>query len=219
MKKFKFILSIILILVISCNNNNEELNENTPIEILLIQERLDNNETPLEVFKSGISLSEIYGNFYKGGYIFYMDTNTGKGMVTGINNDLLFNIYWGGCSYSFETSSELWLGESNTNLLKPYCLNELLPDKNNPIKFCESLNRNGYDDWFLPSKDEMFVLVTNLVDKNGFYFGRYFYWTSTNIDYDLAWAVSRYGDSSPKYKNPSLPSLSIGLRAIRYFDQ
>jgi len=214
----KIILTIILLSTISCNNNNEEP---IPIEILTIQERLDNNETPLEIFKSSIPLSEIYGNYYKGGYIFYLDTNSGKGMITGKNSEIFANIYWGGCSYSFETSSELWSGKSNTSLLKPYCINPLLPNKNNPIKICESINRNGYNDWFLPSKNELFEMINNLVSKNidDIYFSHSLYWSSSNIDFDLAWAVNKnVKEASERYKNPSYQSLSIGVRAIRYFD-
>ena len=217
--KRKIYLNLILLLLVSCSSN-EEIIESIP-EQLTIQERLDNGETPLGIFKSGVALTEIYASYYKGGYIFYLDTNSGKGMVTGKKNDFLGNIYWGGCSYSFQTSTELWTGKTNTELLNPYCLNPSLPNKNNPIKICKNIDRNGYKDWFLPSKSELLEMMINLArkDKEGFFFSNSLFWSSSNISFDLAWAVSLYGrDSSERYKNPSYESLSIGIRAIRYFD-
>lgn len=215
----KIYLNLILLLLVSCTSN-ENIIESEP-EKLTVQERLDNGETPLEIFKSGISLTEIYANYYKGGYIFYLDTNNGRGMVTGKKTDSSVNIYWGGCSYSFETSTELWSGKTNTELLNPYCLNPLLPNKNNPIKICKNIDRNGYKDWFLPSKSELIEMLTNLAipEKEGFIFSSSLYWSSSNVNFDLAWAVSDYGrDSSKRYKNPSYEALSISVRAIRYFD-
>lgn len=213
-------LILILLIYVSCTSSDAKITE-VIAEIPTVQERLDNGENPLEIFKSGINLTEIYANYYKGGYIFYLDTNTGKGMVTGKNNDIFTNIYWGGCVYPFETSTALWSGKTNTELLTPYCLSPTPRNNNNPIKICKNIDRNGYTDWILPSKDELFEMMINLAakDKEGFYFSHSGYWSSSNINESLGWAVLLYGTGfSEKYKNPSYQSSSIGVRAIRYFD-
>ena len=50
---------------------------------------------------------------------------------------------------------------------------------------CEELKLNGYDDWYLPSKDE-FNLLLNSKDKMGG-FANFCYWSSTEYDNSFAW--------------------------------
>tara|TARA_R110002096_G_C14379974_1_gene705618 strand:- start:137 stop:787 length:651 start_codon:yes stop_codon:yes gene_type:complete len=216
MKKI-ILTSLILIAYTSCDSNNSD-DEQPPVIELTIQERLDNNETPLEIYNSGILLSDIYGKTYKGGHIFYLDTNTGKGMVTGFQ-DNSSGMVWGGCNYPNVTSSELWSGQDNTTELATYCDSEYVGD--NPIKVCLSLEKNGYSDWFLPSKNELIEMTTNLFGMEGIYFGATSgYWSSSNIDFDKIWTVSAYDSNSTEtYKNPSYNPYDHRVRAIRYFDE
>ena len=49
---------------------------------------------------------------------------------------------------------------------------------------CEELKLNGYDDWYLPSKDELFILHKSYYSVGGFSDSRYngrFYWSSTEL--------------------------------------
>lgn len=215
MKKFLLIISILCLT--HCSDKNNDIEE-VPLPELTIQERLDKDETPLRIFKSGISLKEIYGNYYKGGYIFYLDTNTGNGMVTGFQDDSS-RITWNSCNSYGLTSEDLWSGKENSALIYPYCVNENIVT-NNPSKVCEKIDRDGYKDWFLPSKNELIEMTKNLYGKDGIYFGAVSgYWSSSNIDSSKTWTVSGYKSSPTEtLKNPLYNPYDHRVRAIRYFD-
>lgn len=217
MKKI-ILMSFIAITYIGCDSNKSSDDDLPPTNELTIQERLNNNETPLEIYSSGILLRDIYGEFYKGGHIFYLDINTGKGMVTGFQDDSSA-IAWGGCNFSNPTSTNIWSGLENTSELATYCGMPYLG--NNPIKVCSSIEKNGYTDWFLPSKEELINLISNLSRKEGIYFGAVSgYWSSSNIDAEKIWTVNSSGfNSTETYKNPLVDHYDHRVRAIRYFDE
>ena len=87
---------------------------------------------------------------------------------------------------------------------------------------CDTLNLNGFSDWYLPSKDELNQMYLNIGHGNalglgniGGFFGGY-YWSSTEIDYDSAWIQDfSYGNQNGmiKLNNGS----SINVRAVRAF--
>jgi len=48
-------------------------------------------------------------------------------------------------------------------------------------KVCDNLNINGYEDWFLPSKDELYLLYDNLYNNDIGNLQSKLYWSSTEI--------------------------------------
>jgi len=56
-------------------------------------------------------------------------------------------------------------------------------------RLCGNLELGGYGDWFLPSKDELAAMYTNLkqYDVGGFLVTGYAYWSSSEINADDAW--------------------------------
>lgn len=80
------------------------------------------------------------------------------------------------------------------------------------VQLCENLEYNGYDDWILPSKDEL-NLMYEIHKKDSESFSNTSYWSSTDKDEVSTWVQSfingsQYGES--KYKRAS-------VRAVRYF--
>jgi hypothetical protein len=82
----------------------------------------------------------------------------------------------------------------------------------------DAASYTGYDDWFLPSKDELNLLYTNLKVKGLGGFGIGWYWSSSEVDSDSAW-VQRFSDGAQSYGGnyDSNKSNVYSVRAIRRF--
>ena len=78
-------------------------------------------------------------------------------------------------------------------------------------KVCDALVLNGFDYWFLPSKDELNLLREKKKIVGGF--TGTFYWCSTEYNSHYAWAQN-FNNGLQNYGNKnSAPS----IRAIRAF--
>ncbi len=122
---------------------------------------------------------------------------------------------WGAFGYAIApniTETALGAGETNTQVVVSYHdnLSEQYPDKGDyytnsiayhgfnfgsvAAKSCSdySITVSGitYDDWFLPSKDELNYIYQNLVIHNLGGFSGDYYWSSSEIDSHSAWLQS-----------------------------
>lgn len=202
------------------------------INELTLQERLDNGETPYQIYQSNNSLLDsLYGLTYQGGIIFYLDTANGNGIVAA-PFDQSNGIKWGcmGTNVPNAEHSSIGYGNSNTNAIVAMCNQTTYA-----AKLCHDLNLNGYSDWFLPSKDELNLIYTNL-HLNGF--GNFengennccngWYWSSTEFEdqstfndfgYEAAWVQSfRNGHNGLQVTyDIGIKDLENQVRAVRYF--
>jgi len=78
-------------------------------------------------------------------------------------------------------------------------------------RVCYNLELNGYDDWFLPSKDELNKLYQNKFIIGGFTTD--FYWSSSEASYNDAW--SNYFING--FQNYHVKHNDLSVRAIRAF--
>ena len=86
-------------------------------------------------------------------------------------------------------------------------------------KLCSDLVSGGYDDWFLPSKDELDVIWDNLVDDGtgansgvgGFALSNY--WSSSENDSDKAWLQYFFTGDQNLTNKSNIPR----VRAVRAF--
>ena len=104
---------------------------------------------------------------------------------------------WGcyGTYISGASATAVGTGQANTTAIINSC-----DDAYFAAKACDALMYNGYDDWFLPSKDELLLMYTNL-HLNGVgnfdittplpYGYKGFYWSSSDgeTDGNAAWYV------------------------------
>ncbi len=125
---------------------------------------------------------------------------------------------WGcyGISVEGATNSSIGSGEQNTLAIVTQC-------EGNGAVICNNLVYNGYDDWFLPSADELFLLC-DLYDHGLGELG-FESWTGstmvTRCDY---MSSTEFSSTNCKYVNVASNHLSdlqktykLGIRAIRAF--
>lgn len=86
-------------------------------------------------------------------------------------------------------------------------------------QLCDALSEGGYSDWYLPSKDELNAIWTNLVDDGSGSnsgvggFAEFNYWSSSEISSSIAWG--QYFGDGLRFSNDKDNYLRV--RAVRAF--
>jgi hypothetical protein len=83
------------------------------------------------------------------------------------------------------TSTALGYGKRNTETIVKYLQSK--EEIGKAAEVCVELFAGGYNDWFLPSKDELNMMYTNLKEKRLGGFGNGYYWSSSETDTNYAW--------------------------------
>lgn len=149
------------------------------------------------------------GQNYQGGVIIFLDDAGLHGLVAA-TTDQHTNIVWcpGSCSVTNATATAPGSGKSNTESIIAVQKNG-----NYAAYICDQLVHNGYDDWFLPSKDELHMLY---VQKESGRIGNFLaeeYWSSTEQNNDRAW-LQHMGNGSA---SAEIKVNSACIRAMRAF--
>ncbi|MDF1699075.1 MAG: DUF1566 domain-containing protein [Saprospiraceae bacterium] len=177
---------------------------------LSVQQRLDLGETPIEIYNSDNSLLDsLYGKTYQEGLITYLNTSTGAGLVAA-PSDQSIGAEWGCYGDNIGgTNNGIGTGQANTTLIVDGCAESGIA-----AKLCDDLVIGMYDDWFLPSKDELNEMYINL-EANGFGgFSSTFYWSSTEYSNNWAWWQSfSNGNQAYYFKYENIGN----IRAVRAF--
>ena len=197
MKKLIYTLLAVSIIFSAC-----EKEEETPTN--------NNNNSALAI-----------GDTHQGGIIFYLDGN-GGGLIAALTDQTTY-AEWG-CeeiSISGADGTAIGTGNQNTIDIEAGCTTTGIA-----ADICANLTLGGYSDWFLPSKDELNLMWTNLADSDGDGvnngvtdpnnlggFAVNYYWSSTEADYNNAWRQSFYYGSQ-NYNNKNYGS---SVRAVRAF--
>ncbi|MBI9103746.1 MAG: DUF1566 domain-containing protein [Spirochaetales bacterium] len=154
------------------------------------------------------------GDSYAGGIVFYLD-DTGGGLVCAAT-DQGTSIEWGGNGWSVGgTSTAVGTGAANTAaIVTAYGDTEPYSGLTNyAAKLCSDLELNGYDDWFLPSKDELDLMYDNLKTQGLGGFASDSYWSSSESSSYYAWYQYFYNGSQFSYAK----HLNYRVRAVRAF--
>lgn len=177
-----------------------------------IQTLLDAGETPINIINEGADTTEFIGLTYEGGIIFYLK-NDGTGLVSAPTNQGITS--WA-CRGILVGASGTIIGSGRPNTMN--ILNGCMVT-NNAAEFCDNLDLNGFDDWFLPSKDELNEMYFKIgpggigVNQNIGNFAPSFYWSSSEDNDSNAWS-QEFGSSAQVANNKNN---DYQVRAVREF--
>lgn len=153
-----------------------------------------------------------------GGYVFYDkgEVSNGWRYLEASPSDLTYNsstlIKWGCTGTSiFQTSTLVGTGLENTNRILQFC-----NDANCAARICDNYTVNGISDWFLPSRDEIYLMDSSL--DTFVQLGNatnQVHWSSSEYDSGTALLVNTYYSFGPGFgiskSNNNL------VRAVRRF--
>jgi len=152
------------------------------------------------------------GQRYGGGFIFYVEGNGLHGLIAAASDESTGD--WSNVNSTLlgTTGTAIGSGESNT-----YAIIHQLGHTASAAKICDSyVTVEGgvtYDDWFLPSKDELNSMYVNQAEIGGFQPGTD-YWSSSENNATTAWSKQfTTGDWDLNLKSPA----GGRIRAVRKF--
>ena len=157
------------------------------------------------------------GDTHQGGIIFYLNGN-GGGLIAAPSDQGVAE--WGcqGITISGADGTAIGTGNQNTIDIEAGCTTS-----GTAADICANLTLGGFNDWFLPSKDELNEMYLNIGQGNALGLGNVGgfsandYWSSTDATengIDYAWD-QLFVNGFTGYHNKSFYSFSI--RAVRAF--
>lgn len=149
------------------------------------------------------------GDTYQGGIVFYLDKTGAHGLIAAQTNQSS-SVAWGcaGTNITNCDGTAIGTGLLNTSSIVGQCSTTSIA-----AKLCYNLTLNGYDDWYLPSLDELKAMYSNLKLNNLGNFDNENYWSSTQFLDSHSYYVS-FSDGSQSALGKSS---KISVRAIRSF--
>lgn len=157
------------------------------------------------------------GDVYQGGKIAYIlvsgdpgyDANVQHGLIAAIT-DQSTGIQWynGNSTTTAATGTALGTGLQNTNVI---ITNQGATATNYAAGLARAYDGVTYNDWYLPSKDELYKLYLNRAAIGGFINSAY--WSSSEYDSTIAYFFSFDGG----YAGGGIKSFSNRVRAVRAF--
>ncbi len=179
-----------------------------------VQTLLDSgNYTPIELVEGGVPIDSVYGNNYEGGTIFFLDLNDDLVGVNGMvaaTEDQGIDTKWG-CINNYLSGTKVGIGEGQSNTIR---IVGACTESGIAAKICADLVLNGKDDWFLPSKEELHLMRTNLYRNDDGDFIPDWYWSSSEINGATVWRLKFFFNNA---QDNWEKDKGLFVRAARYF--
>jgi hypothetical protein len=148
-----------------------------------------NNGVSISDLVSNVGANSIYGLEYSGGYVFHFNEDDNS-LIVASDYSQIGNVPWGDI-FPLDTSTEIGSGDLNTQLIVDGNLNDNSEEgfehgnDDYVFKIVSELEHNGFNDWFIPSRDSMTSIYNNVHSVGlGNFFENIIYWSSTKIGYD-----------------------------------
>lgn len=133
------------------------------------------------------------GDYRDGGIVFWVDpTDNNHGLVVAVSSQF-YSGTWG-CSGTSTGATGTAIGTGVTNTAA--IVSSGCATSGSVVEIISNLNLNGYDDWFLPSQDELMEMYNNItvvnaaITANGGQVTYQFHWSSTEINTTAATLVN-----------------------------
>ena len=154
------------------------------------------------------------GDLHQGGIVFYLDGN-GGGLIAAPSDQS--PAVWGCYGEPIGgTGSAIGTGNQNTMNIVEGC-----DSSESAAYICANLILGGYEDWFLPSEDELYKMYlkredinTTALANNGSSFSPSFYWSSTESD---DYHASRHYFINEGWQSVVTKNGTLSVRAVRAF--
>ena len=156
-------------------------------------------------------VSKLYiGMEYKGGILFYLNPVGGGGLIV-ITNDLSSSYAWGcaGVEVSGAKNTGVGSGVANSQAILSTC-----SGMKTAAKLCDDLVYGTYNDWYLPSMDELGIMYKNIKITDLEKFSSGYYWSSNEKNATTAY---RYGFLGGNQGEADKSTMQY-VRAIRKFN-
>lgn len=148
------------------------------------------------------------GQEYGGGLIFYIDNSGKHGLIAYYFNP--GRVPWGceGDGYIGADQFDIGGGLQNTQAICNGC-----SESGIAARLCSDMVFGSYDDWYLPSVEELRKMYINLHLQGKGNFNNWYYWSSTEHSSGYAYRIS-FGNGFQYYLSKSS---EIDYRPIRAF--
>ncbi len=186
------------------------------------QQRLNAGETVASLISEGVAIDDLYGLSYAGGLILHVYSD-GSGIVAA-ENDLGDTFRW--TPYTSNTPSSLVSGADNLAIdgglqnTSDIHIEYGGGGSTYAARQCISYTDNGYNDWYLPSRDELNLMGPNLVANGvgGLQLNSY-YWSSTESSSYNAYRVFFYEGGGVGNSSTANKTTEYRVRPVRNFEE
>lgn len=186
MKNLSILFLVVSVSIFGCKKTEPEVKET----IIYIHDCPDSTDTSGDL---------AVGDFHEGGVIFYLDETGEHGLVCSVSN--VSSGAWG-CMNTLvgANGNEVGDGSQNTQVILDNCQETQIS-----AFYCDNYFFNGFSDWYLPSNNELSLIMQNketlnpvFVENNGSEIISLSapYWSSTEVDATHAWGFAA-SESSP----------------------